>query len=114
MPYDSPELDVEIIRVAYAERVKEAFKVFAENLSMGQNEKSTRERFLRSLELVRKARDLALEAIGGNGLAESAPAADGDGATHEAAEPLSAEDQALVEQALAGTTGQKAPPARRR
>ena len=40
MSEDSFELDAEIIRSAYAEKVQEAFRLFAENISVGQNEKS--------------------------------------------------------------------------
>lgn len=105
--------DAEIIRAAYADKVKEAFKVFAENLGMGQNQQNSKERFLRSLELVRKARDMALDAARGDPIVEpTAPAADGepaDGAVRQrSVDDLSAEDQAIVEQALAGTTGHKA------
>lgn len=97
--------DSEIILSAYAERIREAFKIFAENLAVGQNEKSCRERFLRSLELSRKARDLALEVAAGTTLVEPEPvAAAGEGG---GAELLSAEDQAMIEQALSGTTGAK-------
>ena len=61
MSDDSPE--AQFITAAYAEKVKEAFIAFAENLSVGQAEKSCTERFLRSLALTKKARDLALAAI---------------------------------------------------
>jgi hypothetical protein len=65
MPDDSRATDVDIILDAYAEKVRESFKIFAENLGMGQNYKSSTERFMRSLELIRKARDMALEAMSG-------------------------------------------------
>ena len=112
MPDASHESDADIIRAAYAEKVKEAFKVFAENLGMGQNQKSSTERFLRSLDLVRKARDLALDATSGIAIVEPIPQ---EGASDEARgerpqhslDDLSSEDRALVDQALAGTTGQK-------
>jgi hypothetical protein len=120
MPDDHTESDAEIIRAAYAEKVKEAFKVFAENVGMGQNQKASTERFVRSLELMRKARDLALEATAASAAAVVEPAREG---LPNAGEPaldiprtvdlLSAEDQALIEQALAGTTGHKPPPPRR-
>lgn len=112
MPDDSAQDDAEIIRAAYAERVKDAFKVFAENLAVGQSEKSCQERFIRSLQLVRKVRDLALQAAGGAVLvepqAQSAEAAKRAGSEESAGEPLSAEDQALIEQALSQTTGLRA------
>ncbi len=98
--------DSAIIEAAYADKVKEAFKLFADNLAMGENERSSRERFMRSVEQARKARDIALAAVAGTlapGETEAAgaPAAlGGDG--------LSEEERALIEQALAGTTGQRA------
>ncbi len=105
MPDDSRELDAEIIRMAYAEKVKEAFKLFAENIAVGQSEKNCRERFVRSLELMRRARDIALAAsIGG---AEEGVEGKFEPSREPTAEPLSAEDQALIDQAIAGTTGAK-------
>jgi hypothetical protein len=116
MPDDNRDNDVEIILDAYAEKVRESFKVFAENLGMGQNHKSSTDRFMRSLELMRKARDMALEAMNGTAVVEP---------TEQSTEPvdeskvsaadmspigadgLSAEDQKMIEHALAGTTGQK-------
>ena len=108
MPDDGHEFEAEIIRSAYADKVKEAFKVFAENLGMGQNQKNSTERFLRTLELVRQARDLAIESMSAAAAAppDARPAAGERGADAES-DGLSAEDQALIEQALAGTTGQK-------
>src|SRR6476620_9203939 len=53
--------DEDIILDAYAEKIREAFKIFAENLTMGQNHKGSAERFLRSIELTRRASDMALE-----------------------------------------------------
>ncbi len=109
MPDDNFADDTEIIRAAYAEKVKEAFKVFAENLGMGQNEKSSKDRFSRSLELVRKARDMALEVSSGVVVVEPTAAAAKILADSEpnAADSLSLEDQAMIQQALAGTTGLK-------
>ncbi len=111
MADDSHALDVEIIQAAYAEKVKEAFRLFAENIGVGENEKTSRERFLRSLEMVRRARAMALDAIQGVTVVEpSAPEdATRPGAQRREArlDQLSPEDQALIEQALAGTTGQK-------
>jgi len=120
MPDDSYEQDAEIIRAAYAEKVKEAFKAFAENIGMGQNQKNSIERFVRSLQLVRQARDLAIEAaVGHLGANQRRPAAAEAGAEMPApaADALSPEDQALIDQVLidqvlAGTTG--AAPRRRR
>jgi hypothetical protein len=102
---DGYEFDAEVIRTAYAEKVKDAFKVFAENLGAGQNQKSSIERFVRALELVRKARDLALESVSATVAvqAEERPAE----RAPSGADGLSAEDQAMIEHALAGTTGQK-------
>jgi len=103
MAVDGFELDAEIIRAAYAEKVQEAFKLFAENISVGQNEKSCRDRFIRSLDLMRKARDIALEASNGGAIAADAIAA----LPEVPLEPLSAEDQAMIDQAVGGTTGAK-------
>jgi hypothetical protein len=103
---DSFQRDAEIIRAAYAEKVQEAFKLFAENISIGQNEKSCRDRFIRSLGLMRRARDIALEASNGGALADAAAPI-----MEVELEPLSAEDQALIDQAVAGTTGAKSLPA---
>src|SRR5216683_2663106 len=97
MSDDSPEAG--FITAAYAEKVKEAFLGFAENLSVGQAEKSC------------KARDLALDAISEGYVAE----ADARPREEAAAEALSEEDQAMIEHALSGTTGTaRATPARLR
>jgi hypothetical protein len=111
MPDDTAQDDAAIIRAAYAERVSDAFKVFAENLSTGQSEQSCMVRFQRALQLIRKTRDLALRAATAGNLAD-AEAAQPKAAAGEqvAGEGLSAEDQALIEQALAGTTGHAPPP----
>jgi hypothetical protein len=111
MPDDSPTIDADIIRAAYAEKVKDAFIVFAENLAVGQGEKSCKERFLRSLDMVKKARDLALEAVSGADAGEP-PAASEEAApnsTEAAADALSAADRAMIEQAVGGTTGAARP-----
>ena len=105
--------DTEIILAAYAERIKEAFKVFAENLAVGQGEKSCRERFQRSLDLSRKARDLALEVAAGQVLVEPEPPVAVPVSSEGRGESLSAEDQAIVDQALSGTTGAPRPVQRR-
>jgi hypothetical protein len=109
MSDDSPEAG--FITAAYAEKVKEAFIGFAENLSVGQAEKSCKERFLRSLAMIKKARDLALGAIIEGEVAEAqAPARP---AEQSAADGLSEEDRAMIEAALSGTTGTaRAAPAR--
>jgi hypothetical protein len=113
MPDDSYAFDREIIQAAYAERVKEAFRMFSENLTMGENERNSRERFIRAVEQCRRARDVALEAVAGSPATE--PSADiAAGPDHQTAPPtagdgLSDEERALIEQALAGTTGQRAP-----
>ncbi len=110
---ESDHSDAAILFTAYADRVTEAFRVLAENLSTGQNEQSCVGRFRRSLEMIRRARDLALQAAAAPGVAEAEPA-QLQRAGQEQSEPLSAEDQALIEQALSGTTGHMpAPPQQR-
>ena len=112
MPDESGyEFDAQIIRSAYAEKVKEAFKVFAENLGSGQNQKSSTERFVRALELVRKARDLALESVSAT-VAVQAEERPAEERAPSGPDGLSAEDQAMIEHALSGTTGQKPIPRR--
>ena len=111
MPDDSAVIDANIIRAAYAEKVKDAFIVFAENLAVGQGEKSCKERFLRSLEMVKKARDLALEAVSGADVVEP-PVASEETAPNAGETPmdgLSAADRAMIEQAVGGTTGAGTP-----
>jgi hypothetical protein len=109
MSNDSAHDDAEIIHNAYAERVSESFKVFAENLSAGQSEQACKDHFKRTLLLLRKIRDLALRAAVEGDFIE--PGAADTKLAAEVAEPLSAEDQALVDSALAGTTGHApAPP----
>jgi hypothetical protein len=107
---DSVQNDAAIIQTAYAERVTEAFKVFAENLSAGQGEQACKDRFKRALLLLRKIRDLALLAATEGAFVE--PTAPQARAAAEAAagEALSAEDQAMIEHALSGTTGHAPPP----
>ena len=102
--------DTEIIHLAYTERVKEAFKVFADAVSMGENEKVCKERFLRLLQQTRRVRDAAIDAIHGIDMIE--PTAEivdplKSRYTEKVAEPLSAEDQAMVDMALSKTTGAK-------
>jgi aspartate ammonia-lyase len=111
MSDDNRSPEAEFITAAYAEKVKEAFIGFAENLSVGQAEKSCKERFLRSLAMIKKARDLALVAIIEGEVAEAPERA----AVEIAAEGLSEEDRAMIEHALSGTTGTaRAAPARLR
>ena len=91
MSDDSTDIEAGIIQAAYSDRVKEAFVVFAENLSVGQAEKLCKDRFLRSLLLVKRARDLALEVIGGVGEPPSAES-EGPKSAENAADKLSAQD----------------------
>jgi hypothetical protein len=106
MTDDSPSIDADIIRAAYADKVKETFMVFAENLSGGQAEKLSKERFLRSLDLVRKARDMALDVIREGAGEPQAPGIEGTQKRDAApTERLSAEDQAMIDAAVGGTTG---------
>ncbi len=109
-----------IIRTAYAEKVREAFKVFAENISMGQNQKASPNASCARWNWCAR-RGHGAGAIGGAELVE--PTAQ-DGGTcgsrrgggcrgNATIDLLSAEDQALIEQALSGTTGAKPLPQRR-
>ena len=104
---ESAHSDAEIILNAYADRVAEAFKVFAENLNTGQNQQDCVVRFRRALDMSRRARDLALEAAAGPAAAEAGSEELRRIASQQASEGegLSAEDQAMIEQALSGTTG---------
>ncbi len=111
MPDDSAHEDAAIVAAAYAERVKEAIKIFAENLAVGESEQACTGQFMRALQLARKVRGLALQAMsGGIVIDPRASQRAGGAASEEIVEPLSAEDQALVDQALSGTTGHAAPP----
>lgn len=101
---ESAHNDADIIFAAYADRVTDAFKIFAENLSTGQGEQICVLRFRRTLEVIRKARDLALQTAAQT-MADAEPAQQRRAQGEEPGEPLSAEDQALIDQALAGTTG---------
>ena len=109
MADESVQDDAEIIHSAYAERVRETFKIFADNLGVGENEKLCRDRFVRSLDMVRRARDLALQAASGRLAAEWAEKERADQAARSDAQSaeglLSAEDQAMVDKVLSGTTG---------
>ena len=53
MSDNNQEADIEIVRAAYADRVTDAFRVFAENIAMGQNENNCKERFIRAVQLIR-------------------------------------------------------------
>ena len=109
MPY-APQRDPDAgHQLAYAERLRDAFRVFAENISMGQNENNCKERFARSLDLIRKARDIALDSINGVDFVE--PTADPNAAPRRmenTIDSLSTEDQRMIEQVLDRTTGAKA------
>ena len=118
MPDASGRDDAEILHTAYAERVREIFKVFADNLSVGENEALCRERFVRALLFARRARDLAVRAAEGEVFAEPAAIVaskrDEPAPGEEiAAGPLSPEHQAMVDKALAGTRGTSSPYPRR-
>ena len=81
MSDDNLTSDADIILQAYAEKVRENFKIFAENLGMGQNYQNSTLRFIRAMELTRKARDMALDAIDGVGVVERTSEAEGSAAT---------------------------------
>lgn len=115
MPDDNLTSDTDIILQAYAEKVRENFKIFAENLGMGQNYQNSTLRFMRAMELTRKAREMALDAINGVGVVEpteESPSTTDPNKVSAAdmspiGEGLSAEDQKMIEHALEGTTGHK-------
>lgn len=107
---DTPIVETEIIHAAYADKVKDAFISFAENLSIGQAENSCKERFLRSLLMLKKARDMAIETVNaGEGVEVAAPSATPANRGQAAGEGLSAQDQAMIDAAVGGTTGVGAP-----
>jgi hypothetical protein len=54
--------DLDVIQAAYREKVKDIFKVLADALSIGENDRASQQRFQRALLMAKKARDLALEA----------------------------------------------------
>ena len=54
--------DVNVIQAAYQEKVRDIFKILADALSVGENERNCQQRFKRALMLAKRARDLALEA----------------------------------------------------
>ena len=94
MPEDSRDSDVDIILDAYAEKVRENFKIFAENLGMGQNYQNSTVRFMRAMELTRNARDMALNAINGGGVIEPTPEAESSSA--DDANKVSAADMSPI------------------
>lgn len=113
MSEDSCEADAEIIAAAYAERVREAFRAFADNVGMGQNEKTSADRFVRSLALIKRARDIAIAAVRAEAAAAAAaPPAGADAETAgadaaSAADGLSAEVRAMIENAVGQTQGSR-------
>ena len=62
MPAGGPPSDAEIIAGAYAERIRDLFKVFAEAVYTGEPDRDAVVRFRRGLLAARRVRDLALEA----------------------------------------------------
>jgi hypothetical protein len=54
--------DISVIQAAYQEKVRDIFKILADALSVGENERNCQQRFKRALMLAKRARDLALEA----------------------------------------------------
>lgn len=54
--------DITVIQSAYQEKVKDIFKILADALSVGENERACQQRFQRALRLAKRARDLAFEA----------------------------------------------------
>src|SRR5437764_8647423 len=52
-----------LVITAYDERFKELFKVFAEGLAQGETERSSQDRFLRAMHSVKRAKNLALQAV---------------------------------------------------
>jgi len=55
--------DLEIISAAYADRLKELFRVFAEAVQTGEPDREAVIRFKRGLLSVRRVRELALAAL---------------------------------------------------
>jgi hypothetical protein len=52
-----------LVLVAYDERIKELFKVFAEGIALGEPERASQDRFRRALRFAKRARNLALLAV---------------------------------------------------
>jgi len=108
---DGLRADIAIIQAAYADRVTDAFRVFTENLGMGQSEKSCADRFVRSMEIIRRTRDLALDVVAGRAMPwDGAADVAKPQAEQDSLEALSPEHRELIEQALSGTTGTRPPP----
>jgi hypothetical protein len=61
-PAPARDDDVVVIQLAYQEKVKDLFKVLADALAVGENERACQQRFQRALRLAKRARDLALAA----------------------------------------------------
>ncbi|HVH78119.1 MAG TPA: hypothetical protein VM782_01915 [Stellaceae bacterium] len=55
--------DAEIVAAAYAERVRDLFKVFAEAVYMGESERDAAARFRRGLISARRAYVAAIEVL---------------------------------------------------
>jgi hypothetical protein len=62
MPADNLPTDAEIIAGAYAARITDLFKVFAEAVATGEPDRDAVVRFKRGLVSARRIRELALEA----------------------------------------------------
>ena len=52
-----------LVLVAYDERIKDLFKVFAEGIALGEPERASQDRFRRALRFAKRARNLALMAV---------------------------------------------------
>jgi hypothetical protein len=64
-----------LVLVAYDERIKELFKVFAEGIALGEPERASQDRFKRALRFAKRARNLALMAVQEEKAAEAGAAA---------------------------------------
>jgi hypothetical protein len=62
MPADNQPNDAEIIAGAYAARITDLFRVFAEAVATGEPDRDAVVRFKRGLVSARRIRELALEA----------------------------------------------------
>jgi hypothetical protein len=63
MPADGLPSDTEIIAAAYAERVRDLFKVLTEAVATGEPERDAIQRFRRGLASARRVYAAALEAM---------------------------------------------------
>ncbi|HEX3862008.1 MAG TPA: hypothetical protein VHY35_09995 [Stellaceae bacterium] len=104
-------LEDAIINDAYAEKVREAFRIFADNIATGQGEKACKDRFVRALEIVKRARDMAIEAMNGVSVVEPTEFSNeaGDGPLAKKPTPLSPEDEAMIKAVVGESTGLAAP-----